>query len=430
MTPFVLIAFRFPPYDRVGAYRWSKLCGRLARLGHRIDVLCAHWPEVEDPGWFGDVQHENVRIHRSRSFYPHQLHGAHFQHRLSQKLKAGAFRLLTRLTPAHDIASLWWPALKPAALRLLAAQRKPMLIATGAPFSSNYWASRLRLAYPGTRLIQDFRDPWLTSPDELRSSGWARRFRLATSEADALVSVTDEMSELFRRLSGHPRVSTVPNGVELAQLRALRAPEGARYDFAYIGNLFNRRDEPLRQFLAWVRAKRASGSAPRLAIAGQYPPSLRDEARDLLASGQLVLLPHLPQREAFELLLASNIALQFNGPGALPQFQTTTKLVEHAALGRPTLSLNYGGAAEDFIRQRGLGWSLRADSPRLFEELDACWRAEQQFELRVSDFDFDQTSRRYSELIESIAERSSTSPLAPSASSSFTDPAADLGSSA
>jgi hypothetical protein len=133
MTPFVLIAFRFPPYDHVGAYRWSKLCGRLARLGHRIDVLCAHWPQVEDPGWFGDVQHENVRIHRARSFYPHQLHGAHFQHRLAQKLKIGAFRLLGRMAPVHDIASLWWPSLKPAAQRLLAAQSKPMLIAKHNP---------------------------------------------------------------------------------------------------------------------------------------------------------------------------------------------------------------------------------------------------------------------------------------------------------
>jgi glycosyltransferase involved in cell wall biosynthesis len=254
------------------------------------------------------------------------------------------------------------------------------------------------------RLIQDFRDPWLISKEELRESGWARRFRVATSEADALVSVTEEMSELFRRLSGHHRVSTVPNGVELAQLRALRAPDGARYDFAYIGNLFNRRDEPLRRFSSWIRAKLATGSAPRLAIAGQYPGSLRDEVRDLLASGHLTLQPHLPQQQAFELLLASKIALQFNGPGALPQFQTTTKLVEHAALGRATLSLNYGGAAEDFIRSRALGWSVRADSPQLFEELDACWHSEQRFALDVSDFDFDQTARRYSELIESIAE--------------------------
>jgi len=404
MTPIVLIAFRFPPYDRVGAYRWSKLCGRLARLGHPIDVLCARWPPVRDPGWFEDVQHENVRVHRLSSFYPHQLLGAHFRHRLPQQLKAGAFRLLQRVTPIHDVASLWWPSLRPAASRLLAAQRKPVLIATGAPFSSNYWAARLRLGHPGTRLIQDFRDPWLTSTKELRQSGWARRFRVATTHADLLVSVTAEMSELYRRLSGHPRVSTVHNGVELAQLRALVAPIGARYDFAYIGNLFNRREEPLRRLLSWVRAKLHAGHAPRLAIAGQYAASLQDETRDLLASGHLTLQPHLPQRQAFELLLASKVALQLNGPGALPQFQTTTKLIEHAALGRPTLSLNYGGAAEDVIRSRGLGWSVRADSPRLFEELDACWHSQQRFALDVSEFDFDQTARRYSDLIESVAQ--------------------------
>ena len=407
MTPIVLIAFRFPPYDHVGAYRWSKLCGRLARMGHPIDVLCARWPPVADPGWFGDVQHDNVRIHRLSSFYPHQLHGRHFQHWLPQKLKAGAFRLLERLTPVHDVASLWWSSLRPAASRLLAAPGRPVLIATGAPFSSNYWAARLRLEHAGTRLIQDFRDPWLTSAEQLQQSGWARRFRVATTHSDLLVSVTPEMSELYRRLSGHQRVSTVHNGVELAQLRALAAPGGVQCDFAYIGNLFNRREEPLQRLLSWMRAKLPAGRAPRLAIAGEYVPSLRDEARDLLASGHLTLQPHLPQRQAFELLLASKIALQLNGPGALAQFQTTTKLVEHAALGRPTLSLNYGGAADDFIRARGLGWSLRADSPRLFEELDACWQSQQRFEPEVSDFDFDQTARRYSELIESVAQRPS-----------------------
>jgi hypothetical protein len=130
---------------------------------------------------------------------------------------------------------------------------------------------------------------------------------------------------------------------------------------------------------------------------------LRTDYADLLGSGQLELLPHLPQREAFELLAASKIALQFNGPGALGTFQTTTKLVEHAALGRPTLSLNYGGAAEDFILSRRLGWSLRADRESLFVELDACWQSQQSFDFDVSEFDFDSTAQRYSALIDSLA---------------------------
>jgi hypothetical protein len=414
-APFVLIAFRFPPYDRIGAYRWAKLCGRLARLGHRIDVLSASWPEVKDPGWFGDVQHENVRVHRVPSLYPHRLHGAHFQQPLVQKLKAGAQRVLEQLTPVHDVAALWWPALAPAARRLLAAQQKPLLIATGAPFSANYWAACLRLEQPAVRLIQDFRDPWLTSSAELERSGWARRFRVATAHADALVSVTPEMSQLFQQLSGHRNVSTVPNGVELAQLRALQAPAAPRYDFAYIGNLFNRREEPLRKLLGWLREKRQQGLAPRLAIAGQYSAGLREDVQDLLASGQLELQPHLPQQQAFELLLASRIALQLNGPVALASFQTTTKLVEHAALRRPTLSLNYGGAAEEFVRSRHLGWSLRADSPQLFAELDACWRSQEQFSLDVSDFDFDQTAARYSALLEGVLRQPTSGPIETSA---------------
>jgi len=67
------------------------------------------------------------------------------------------------------------------------------------------------------------------------------------------------------------------------------------------------------------------------------------------------------------------------------------------------LSLNYGGATDDFIRSRRLGWSLRASSPTLFSELDDCWRAPNDFDFNVSDFDFDSTARLYSALIDSVA---------------------------
>jgi glycosyl transferase family 4 len=403
-APFLLIAFRFPPYDRIGAYRWSKLCGRLARIGHGIDVLCAPWNEAPDPGWFGDVQHPNIRVHRVGSLYPHRLRGTQYEWRLLQKARGRAFGWLDRLLPEHDIASLWGLRLLPAAERLLKARPEPrVVIATGAPFSANAWAARLKLRQRGVRLIQDFRDPWFSSREELVASRRARAFELATRSADLLVSVTPEMTELYRRLSGHPCVATVPNGVELASIRQTGAGVSPQHDFAYIGNLYNARETPLAIFLDWVREKRQSGAAPRTVIAGSYPNHLPSRHADLVEAGLLSFFSQLPQRRAFELIAASRWALHLNGPGALGTFQTTTKLVEHAALGRPTLSLNYGGATEDFIVAHDLGRSVRADSPEIFAALDACWRDERKFALRVSEFDFDSTSRLYSSLIDRLA---------------------------
>jgi glycosyltransferase involved in cell wall biosynthesis len=402
-VPFLLLAFRFPPYDRIGAYRWSKLCGRLARLGHEIDVLCAPWDDAPDPGWFGDVRHEKIRMHRVTSLYPHRLRAAQPEARLLQKAQGRLFRLLDRVTPAHDIASLWGYRLLPAARRLLDQRGIPLIVATGAPFSANYWAARLKLQRPFVKLVQDFRDPWLMSTEELRTDPRAGHFELATRLADALVSVTPEMSTLYQRLSEHPRVVTVPNGVELSSIREQKRNGPRRYDFAYIGNLYNARDEPLMRFLAWLREKKRAGHAPRAVIAGLYPHHLSSAFKDLTETGHLTLKPHLPQEQAFELLAASKIALHLNGPGALGTFQTTTKLVEHAALGRPTLSLNYGGASDDFIRSHHLGWSLRADSATLFSELDNCWSANDHFEFDIGEFDFDSTARLYSSLLESVA---------------------------
>ncbi len=404
-APILLLAFRYPPFNRIGAYRWSKLSGRLARLGHEIDVLCAPWPAAEDPGWFRDVEHERIRIHRVHSSYPHQLRSAQPEHRFLQKAHGKIFRWLDRLTPPHDIASLWGLRLRPAAeLALASYASRPVMIATGAPFSANYWAARIKQRHPDIKLIQDFRDPWLTSEAEFSSSPWARRFRTATREANLLVSVTPEMTALFQRLSGHARVATVPNGVDLSGIRGALAGAVERFDFAYTGNLYNGREEPLAAFLSWIRQKREASAGPRVVIAGTYPSRLGDTHRDLIESGNLSLEPHLPQARAFELLASSRIALHLNGPGALATFQTTTKLVEHAALGRPTLSVNYGGATHDFIRSRHLGWSLRADSASLFAELDACLAAPRDFDFDVSDFDFDSTARLYSALIDELAK--------------------------
>lgn len=403
-SPFLLVAFRFPPYDRIGAYRWAKLCGRLARRGHAIDVITVRWHASADPGWFGDVLHDNIRIHRTVSLYPHELRGAQPGSRVLQKAQGKLFHWLDAVTPEHDVASLWGYRLLPLARRLLDTHETRLVVATGAPFSSNWWAARLRCERRDTRLIQDFRDPWLTSHEELWTSPWRERFELATTSADMLVSVTAEMTALYQTLSGHERVATVPNGVELAELAALPRPESFRYDFAYIGNLFNRREETLEPFLEWMRRRQRAGKdVPRLAIAGPCPGTFPAKNEDLIARGQLTLKPLLPQRQAFELLLQSKTALHLNGPGAVGSFQTTTKLVEHAGLGRPTLSLNYGGAADTFIRQRRLGHSLRADAPDLFDQLDACWNQPGPKEFEVSDFDFSETARRYSELIDEVA---------------------------
>ncbi len=348
--------------------------------------------------WFAGTEHTKIHVTRTLSGYPHALKAVKMP-------TTGAGKRLRRWTLSafdrcsSDDAAHWHWFMVPAAERLLRANGVPVLVATGAPFSVNLWAARIKQRHPELKLIQDFRDPWLTEP----ASGVAGdAFAEATMTADCLVSVTDEMTALFAKLSGHHHTRTIANGVDLEQVRSCRSSAPARLDFAYIGALANGRDVPATLFLQWVRRRRDEGRPVRAAFMGRIPPTLARDFEDLVHSGQLELHGHGPQRDAFALAASARYALHFNGPVAVALTQVTTKLVEHAALGRPTLSLNYGGAVEPFIQERGLGLSLRADAADLPVRLDDSLTTNEPWSLSIDDLDAQRSVEAYSQLIESV----------------------------
>jgi uncharacterized glyoxalase superfamily protein PhnB len=397
----LLLAFRFPPYSRVGAYRWSMLGPRIARLGHEVHVLTVQWPNMGYTDWLDEVRTPGLTIHRIRSGYPHRLKYTPLPKPLA--LGRSAFlRARDKLLRTMDEAHYWGRYLLPAAHRLLDEHDIDTIIATGAPFSTNYWAAHLRTQRRGLRLVQDFRDPWYSNRAQMLRDPHRHRFEVATREADVLVGVTPEMASLFGDLAGHTDVRCVPNGVDLSKLRSVRASESMSYDFVYMGALFNKRDVPMARFLQWARKRRDEGRPVTVKVIGRYPDSLRFKFADLLRSGHLSLSAPLSQRDAWAVVAASRCALHFNGPIGIAETQVTTKLVEHGALKRPTLSLNYGGVVGPFIEKHGLGWSFHADAPDLDRSLDGCIDAPPpSFRFDVDEFDYEHLAHAYSAIIES-----------------------------
>lgn len=401
MREVLILAFRYPPFHEVGAYRWARFSGRLAREGHRVHVVTVAWPAVEEMSWFADTVHPNLEIVRTRSGYPHQLRWRRKERgRVRKEVRKRVLEAVNRFS--RDDAERWGVFLLPKVADLVARHPIEVVVATGAPFNTNYWASEVKRKHPHLKLIQDFRDPWFTSNESLQSSPWRERFFAATGAADRIVAVTDEMSQLYAELAGHDRIATVPNGVDLEAVRAVRAVGPPELDFAYVGTLFNERDRTLALFLNWVRARAAQGRVVRGKIMGLYPDRLPGEFADLVDAGQLEFLPHGQQEKALRLVASARFGLQLSAPSKQSDTQVTTKIVEHAALGRPTLSLNYGGAVAKAIETRGLGISLDAGAKDLDVQLDLAYQSEQPWPLMVADLDFEHCARTYSELIETV----------------------------
>lgn len=393
----LLCSFRYPPYSRVGAYRWAKLSRRLAERGHIVHVCTVRWPEMEATDWLGEVNHPNIHVHRTRSGYVQYLKYAHSNYRAVRYLRGA---LLPRFEKALklDEAQFWSPFLLPRAHAIVREFSPQVLIATGPPFSSNVSAALIKRWHPRLRLIQDFRDPW-----EARSSRDEARRRRTLEAADAVVAVTPAMADFFAS-AGARRTEWISNGFDPRVLGSIRRTTVPKYDFVHIGAIFNERVTPLERFLAWVRRRAQTARPVTVLLVGRFPRQLAERYADLVATGALVLQPQLPQTEAFQRVAEGRFALQLNAPVA--ETQVSTKIFEYAALQVPTVSINYGGAIDALVREHRLGWSIHAELPDFDEQLDACLSAQSaqsgQFASDIDAYGFDRLAARYSDLIESL----------------------------
>lgn len=405
----LLIAHRYAPYSRVGAYRWVRLSSRLARRGHPVHVLTVHWPRMEPMEWLSEAETPGITIHRTRSGFPQQLkYGRLPIPKLDQSLGRG-LRFLARAFPAYDESSNWGRFLLPEAKRLIDLHALQVVVATGGPFTAHHFAAQIKHQRPRVKLIQDFRDPWFLTLDEAEAAGWKENYQNCLKAADAVVGVTTEMTDLLR---GHcpsgPRFLTIENGVELELLRqasAGREQVSRDSDFVYAGSIFSERHVPLLPFFEWMRERRRSFEPIRLKIIGRVDRRLPAICADLLLSGDVKILEPMPQKKVFDEILGARMALHLNAPKT-NDTQVSTKLLEYAALGVPTVSLNYGGAADTLVRDSRLGWSVDAGSNEFSSQLDAIWSSTTPFAPDLERFDFESLADRYCHLITEVVSSS------------------------
>ncbi len=159
----LLLAFTFPPAPGIGGRRWAKFAKYLSKEGYTVHVICARNNTSETSLFEADVQNDAQIIrHYFSSGYPEVLNT--IPATFFQKLKYTFWlRLLPFLTPGYffDKAIFSEKSVLKMAGDLLTKHQIETVIATGAPFRMNYYATRLKVLFPHIRLINDFRDPWM-----------------------------------------------------------------------------------------------------------------------------------------------------------------------------------------------------------------------------------------------------------------------------
>lgn len=409
----LVIAYKFPPYAGVGAFRWAKLSKYLARLGHELHVVTVPWRNQGHNTLVADAAEPGVIVHPIRSGSPHRLRHFPLRGRWTIAARHAALRTVDRAMFYDDEAQRWGRHLIGACERLIDEHEIGVVIATGHPFQANRWAAELKRRRPTLKLIQDFRDPWADNPFRALPPRRAALVRAwqdeAVATADAIVSVTPSLLELYLSDATNGRGVVIPNGADPAGVQDVRRDgptESERIRLTHIGNVSNGRDRPLRALLDAVREIDSGDPRIEIVMVGAWLEWIGRENSDLVERGLLRLQPPVSQAEAFCRVAEGDYALQLNAR-EFP-YLVSTKIYEYALLRVPTLSLNYGGEVDALVRRHGFGHSVdlsrQFDLAALLRSLPKRIGADHGGGLAfdVEPFTYPRLAREYSALIESL----------------------------
>ena len=390
-TPKVLIvAFYFPPAGGGGVQRTLKFATHLPAHGFETHVLAP-----DDPKWIdrdeGLALPDEVRMHRARFIGPtgrrpaEELYGVHGIHRAARKGRLLGRRLLV---PDENVS---WAATAIGAARRIVRDQKIDVILTTSPPGSVHLVGAAVKAMTGVRWVADLRDPLVAHPHRRVESRLVRAKELGLSgveslvarHADAVITVSEAISDDLRHRLALPRVDTIASGADFDDFEGLEYRRGEQFRITHTGSFFGQRDP--RPFLRAL--ERVDGVTAR--FVGDSRAADRDWAAVRPVAERIEWLPFATRARSLELQRDSEALLllipeaEGRGNGIL-----SGKVFEYLAAGRPIVALvPPDGAAARLLRQTGVGIVVAPDdvegAARELQLLRDRWREGDDLEVEL-----------------------------------------------
>jgi len=354
----LLVSFYFPPAGGGGVQRPLKFAAQLPEFGIETHVLAP-----DDPRWIhADAELSvppGVHVHRARYLGPRgrrpaeELHGLTGARRLGRKAT-----LLARRLAVPDENVSWNLTAIPAAIRIVRRHRIDVVLTTSPPGSVHFVGAAAKRA-TGVRWVADLRDPLVGHPHRNVERLLARtkdRLRALVSHtvarrADAVVTVSEAITDEIRFLKPRGRVVTIPNGSDFDDYDGLEYERGDLFRITHTGSFFGKRDpKPFLTALAQV-----DGVAAR--FVGDFRASDREWAESLQLGERLQLIPYRAHHATLGLQRNSEaLLLLIPGAGGRGRGILSGKVFEYIGAERPILALvPPEGAAAQLLRETGTG---------------------------------------------------------------------------
>ena len=376
----LLVTLYFPPAGGGGVQRPLKLATHLPELGIETHVLAP-----DDPKWIhrdDELPPPTLAwVHRVRFIGPEgrrpaeELHGTTGLERYVRQASLFGRRLLVPdENVTYNLTAI------PAAIRIVREEGIDAVITTSPPASVHLIGAAVKRA-TGARWIADLRDPLVAHPHRdvtrlavrVKEQGVHAVASLVARNADAIVTVSEAITEEMRARNARGAVQTIANGSDFEDFAGLAYHPGERFRITHAGSFFGQRDP--RPFLTALA--RVDGVVAR--FVGDFRSADREWAAGI--ADRIELVPYAPRRRTLELQRDSEaLLLLIPDAGGRGRGILSGKVFEYLAAERPILALvPTDGAAADLIRATGAGVVVAPDDLAGIErELTAMrdrWRA-------------------------------------------------------
>lgn len=361
----LVVSYFHSPSPGIGGTRWLAMSRYLRELGHSVTILASDaWGTLPD-----DKEQGVVRVSDLRS-----------SHLLRRLLRRGDLRsadgtdlelpptaLLTRVVVPDAGAVHWLPALLVTARRLLRNGAYDCLV-TSSPLDSVHLVG-LALRHPPA-WIADFRDGWTFQPmgdpfptaAQRELNEWLERHVVKTAEASA--GATEPIAADLRNRLG-ANAAWVTNAwdpsLEPSIAHIGHAADDGVVRLVYTGTLIGPRrsnPEPFLRALALVNEEQRGRRRMQLVHAGRLTTEERALIANTHAADAVRHVGRLDRAAALALQRSANALVLLTSSNSS---ETTGKLFEYLASGRPIVALAKANEAERIVRETRTGITVPPD---------------------------------------------------------------------
>ena len=375
MKKVLIVTYYWPPAGGAGVQRVLKFVKYLPEFGWKPYVLTVQHPDapVYDESLAGDIPNEAVII-KTKSLEPFSFYKKFTGKKptdtipndvLIPKKNISLREKFARWVRANifipDAKIGWIPFAVKQGKKIIEKEKIDLIFSSAPPPTVAIIGRKLAEATK-VKWVADFRDPWL----EIVYYQSLKRSRLAVaidsrlekktiSSADAIVTISEDIVNLFRKKIGEKKYFIIPNGYDETDFVKVKNPKNEKFTMAYTGSVSKDR-VPYPLFAALSKFKEEGIEDLHYRFAGRFAPEFHEEIERRGLEKYFELMPFVPHNESTKILLHSDVLLLVIDNVPDNKGFLTGKMFEYLGCKKPIFAIGpLDGDANKILRQTDSG---------------------------------------------------------------------------